>query len=348
LIDEAQDDEDWSLTGKIIYDSTKNIFMIFSGSSALELTYNADSARRLLKFPIAPLNYSQHLKLKYGPYEDNISKSVHDLIFEGKIDNDIERNILYTYSNFNNFNVNEWEEFLRYGGFPITYYQTPYEIRKRIIDIVDRVITVDREPVKNINGHTELLAFQLIYFFALQNPGEISKGSMANNLDSNKTTINKLLNILEKTQLIFSVAPFTSSPKRTTKPNKYYFATSGLKHVLSENIGNANLEDPEAYMGKLFENYVAASFFNLNIRSDRPYNIYYDASKKRNVDFIVQRGLETPIPIEASYGIKDKSQIKHGIKKYKSDYGIIISNTTSSIVRQDNIIYLPPQIFAFM
>ena len=39
--------------GKIIFDSNKDIFMVFSGSSALELSYNADSARRLLKFQFA-------------------------------------------------------------------------------------------------------------------------------------------------------------------------------------------------------------------------------------------------------------------------------------------------------
>ena len=70
---------------------------------------------------------------------------------------------------------------------------------------------------------------------------------MANHLDSNKMTINKLLELLEKTQLIFHVEPFTSSAKRTTKPFKYYFATSSLKHILSMNLGNANLEAKEAY-----------------------------------------------------------------------------------------------------
>lgn len=67
--------------------------------------------------------------------------------------------------------------------------------------------------IKGINGQTSYLASQLLYFFALQNPGEISKGSMANHLDSNKMTINKLLELLEKTQLIFHVEPFTSSAK---------------------------------------------------------------------------------------------------------------------------------------
>ena len=55
LIDEAQYDKEWALNGKLIFDGTKNIFMIFSGSSALKLSYNPDAARRLLNIPIYPL-----------------------------------------------------------------------------------------------------------------------------------------------------------------------------------------------------------------------------------------------------------------------------------------------------
>ena len=51
LIDEAQYDRDWSLNGKLIFDGSQNIFMIFSGSSALKLSYNSDAARRLVNPP---------------------------------------------------------------------------------------------------------------------------------------------------------------------------------------------------------------------------------------------------------------------------------------------------------
>ncbi|MBQ6098327.1 MAG: ATP-binding protein [Methanobrevibacter sp.] len=352
LIDEAQYDPNWALTGKVIFDSAKNIFMIFSGSSALELTYNGDAARRLLSFPITPLNYPEHLRLKYGDFKNDISKQITDLIFNQKTPDttEIYSKIARIYADFGNFDLNEWDNFLKFGGFTSGFFQTKAEICKKIIDIVNRVITTDMKNIEGLNGTTQDLAFQLLYFFALQNPGEISKGSMANHLDSNKPTVNKILDTLEKTQLIFHVSPFTSSAKRTTKPNKYYFATSSLKHVLSLNLGNATLENPNAYMGKLLENFVASSFFNLENKSDILYRTYYDGGKKgaKNVDFVVQRGMDNPIPVEVSYGKKDKSQIRRAIKKYDSPNGIIISNTTENIVKEDDIIYLPPQIFSFL
>jgi len=80
MIDESQYDKNWSLAGKIIYDKSNNIFMIFTGSSALNLEYNADAARRLNKIEILPLTYSHHLKLKYGINLNNNYEILFDLL----------------------------------------------------------------------------------------------------------------------------------------------------------------------------------------------------------------------------------------------------------------------------
>ena len=355
LIDESQYDKNWAITGKIIFDSSKNIFMIFTGSSALELSYNADSARRLLRIPITPLTYYEHLILKYGYFKNNMSKSIFELIFDGRVDQNLQKNMFENYSKLKNFNINEWKNFLKFGGFPSYFYQTHHDLIKKLTDTINRVITVDINNIGDLSSRSQDIAFQILYYFALQNPGEISKESMSNTLDTTKPTLNKILDILEKTQLIFHIDPFVSSAKRITKPKKYYFATSSLKNVLSTNIGGAILENEEAYMGKLLENFVASNFFNLENDKIGLYKTYYDLSKKskkgktkKNVDFLVQRGIEPPIPIEVSYGKKDNNQIKKGISKYNSSHGIIISNTKSTIEKEDNIIYLPPEVFAFI
>lgn len=354
LIDEAQYDNEWALNGKLIFDGTKNIFTIFSGSSALKLSDNPDAARRLLDIPIHPLTYSQHLKLKYGNFENNISDSIVEMIFDGNVENSagIESRIIDIYSNFPNYDVSEWNNFLQFGGFPSSFYQDTYEITKKIVNMVDRVVTTDMNNIKGLNGNTQNLAFQILNFFAFQNPGEVSKGSLSNQYDVRIALVTKVLDILEKTQLIFHIEPFTSSVKRTTKPHEYFFATSSLKHNLALDVGSATLEDETAYIGKLLETYVASSFHILDGKSGVSYKTYYDDSKKKsddeNVDFIVQRGSEKPIPIEVSCGKKKKSQIKRAINAYGSPHGIIISNNTTNIVKNDNIICLPPEIFAFM
>ena len=353
LIDEAQYDKEWAFNGKLVFDSSKNIFMIFSGSSALKLSNNPDAARRQLNIPINPLTYSEHLKLKYGYFKNDISDSIIQMIFNGEIVSsaEIERKMINIYSNFQNFNLYEWKNYLQFGGFPSSFYQNTNDITKKIVDMVEKVVTMDMNNIEGITANTQNLAFQILNFFAFQTPGEVSKGSLSNFFDATKLQVTKVLNILEKTQLIFHIEPFTSSVKRTTKPHEYFFATPSLKHNLALDIGNAILEDETAYFAKLLESYVASSFHDLNIKSNISYKTYYDSknkSKDKNVDFIVQRGMEKPIPIEVSCGDKDKSQVKRAIKKYASPHGIIISNTTTNIVKDDNIIYMPPEVFAFM
>jgi hypothetical protein len=47
-------------------------------------------------------------------------------------------------------------------------------------------------------------------------------------------------------------------------------------------------------------------------------------------------------------GKKKKRQISSAIERYNADYGIMISNTTNTIEKRDNIIYLPPKTFSFL
>ena len=78
------------------------------------------------------------------------------------------------------------------------------------------------------------------------------------------------------------------------------------------------------------------------------FNIYYDSRKKDNVDFLIQRCFENPIPIEVGIGKKTKRQVKNAIEAYDSSHGIIISDTTQKIKKDGNIIYLPLETFSFL
>ena len=117
-------------------------------------------------------------------------------------------------------------------------------------------------------------------FIAFQNPGVISKGLLAKTFDAKKALVGKVLDVLEKTRFIFHIEAFSSSLKRTTKPHEYFLATSSLKHNLALSVGNAVLENENAYMGKLLETYVASSFLNLDGRNNICYKTYYDDRKK--------------------------------------------------------------------
>jgi len=47
-------------------------------------------------------------------------------------------------------------------------------------------------------------------------------------------------------------------------------------------------------------------------------------------------------------GEKTKRQITNAINKYGSNHGIIISNTTDVITKEDNVIYIPIKTFSLL
>ncbi|MBQ6629046.1 MAG: ATP-binding protein [Methanobrevibacter sp.] len=350
FIDESQIDKKWAKTGKIIYDKSYNIFIIFTGSSALHLEQNDDLARRMRKKSLTPLNYTQHLKLKYDLNVGNLSNDLRDMIFSGNIDSavksEFETNNLLT--NCPDYSSNDWDEYFKVGAFPILFdKKTHREICEDLVEITERVITKDMSQIKEISSSNQSNAKRILRYFALQQPGELTHANLANYLKTSTANVNKILDLLEKTHLIFHCEPYGGSAKRVKKSWKYYFATPSIRHALSRKVGNPLL-GTEDYEGLLLENLIASNLFNLSNREFTNFTIYYDANKKTNVDFLIQEESENIIPIEVGRGKKKKSQIKHAINKYDCEYGIVVANNTNAIKRKDDVIYIPPKTFSFL
>lgn len=97
--------------------------MIFSGSSALDLEYNPDASRRIDKERINPLNYGEHLRLKYNIKLEGMSESLQKLIFEGNMGDAVKREgeMRSELINMLDYPSNDWDIYLKYGGFPILF-----------------------------------------------------------------------------------------------------------------------------------------------------------------------------------------------------------------------------------
>ena len=350
LIDESQYDKNWSMAGKIIYDRSEKIFMVFTGSSALNLEYNADAARRMFKRVITPLNYNEHLKLKYNYSNNDIGNLLVNLILNGEDQNAIryEKEVNRDLINAVEYNSTDWKEYLKYGGFPILAHKINFRrLSSNIVDMVEKVVNTDMVAIKNFTFENQTNSNRILRYLALQNAGDLSQNNLAKYLKTSQANVKNILDILEKTHLIFSIEAYGTSSKRMKKTKKYYFATSSIRNALSINSGNT-IKDIKQYEGILLENHVASILFNFTQRRNNYFTLYYDANKKRNVDFILQQDFKNPVPIEVGRGKKDKKQITHAINNYGADYGIIISDTTTNIEKQDNIIYIPPKTFSFL
>ena len=161
FVDESQYSKNWASLGKIIFDEDKNVFMIFTGSDALNLEYNNDSARRSLKKEIYPLNFAEYLYLKYDiNYPDMLSETFRDMIFTGKVKESQKiENRMYNQNliNLNQNYLKEWEYYIQYGCFPFTLNRTEESIVQLTLDMKDRIIEKDLDIITSFTRAKQFL-----------------------------------------------------------------------------------------------------------------------------------------------------------------------------------------------
>lgn len=350
FIDESQYSSNWDHVGKIIFDEYKNVFIIFTGSDALNLQSSMDSARRSLKKEIYPLNFAEYLNLKYDcKISNRISDSIFDTIFKNDIESlrknekDIQLNV---YNKFKRDISKIWEEYIQYGGFPSSFNRNNNSIIQLTLDMKNRIIEKDLDTLSSFTSQTRRNTYSLINILALQKPGELSLHKLAKNMDISKKSIDNLLTALESTQIIFHIEPYGSIAKRNRKPWKYYFLASQMKAAIYQSSAQASRNSGE-YMGILSENLVASLLFMMKNKRKQDFGIFYDEEKK-TADFLINTIIGEIIPIEVAYGKKNKRQIKNSMNKYNCEYGIVVSNKTQSIVKDDDVIFLPLKTFSML
>lgn len=174
--------KNWASLGKIIFDEDKNVFMIFTGSDALNLEYNNYSARRSLKKEIYPLNFAEYLYLKYDiNYPDMLSETFRDMIFTGKVKESQKiENRMYNQNliNLNQNYLKEWEYYIQYGCFPFTLNRTEKSIVQLTLDMKDRIIEKDLDIISSFTTPIRLATYKLINIVAMSKPSELSSNKL--------------------------------------------------------------------------------------------------------------------------------------------------------------------------
>lgn len=178
--------------------------------------------------------------------------------YENEVNIVLTNNIEYT--------SNDWDEYLKFGGFPILAREIDFRrLSANIVDMVEKVVNTDMVTIKNITFENQTNSNRILRYLALQNAGDLSQNNLAKYLKTSQANVNSILDILEKTHRIFSIEAYGTSSKRTKKTKKYYFATSSIRNALSIRSGNT-ITDIKQYEETLLENLVASILFNLTQR----------------------------------------------------------------------------------
>jgi len=345
ILDEAHYDANWGLALKTIFDRSKRVFIISSGSSAIDLTTNADVARRAQTLRVMPLSFSEY---RYLIHKANAKRSKGYDLLEIILRSSDSREVFDRLSAMKDLLTElstsiiplEMERYLKLGTMPFGLGKGPDElVYSRILDIENRVITKDLPSLGRFNMETLSKAQNLLTLLALSD--RLSHESLARDLGINKITLANIIKALEMADIIYRIRPYGSEATRLRKTPKYKFVAPVFRTAHLWDLGRP-IDVGETY-GMLFEDVAAMYLLSVSRRSRR-LRIDYDHIEG-GIDFLVSMGPEKPVGIEVGYGTKGLEQFRTTSESVGMKYGILVADTTLKYHSEDDVVAIPREWF---
>lgn len=349
FIDEAQYDPKWAITLKDIYDRAHNVFIFTTGSSALSLNLNSDTARRPMFEKLYPLTFTEYIKLKNGIYESaGLSSKIKDAIFNSvnakevfdklkKLEPTIEKYLL-------KINNSEFQDYLLYGSLPSLLF-LPDNIKKqeRIYQSLNRIVTDDISKMNDFDNDTIKKIPMLLYNLAQMDVAPYTSFSKEP-LSINRHTVKNIFDVLEKTETITKIPAYSPShTKQSRISSKYVFSASAFRVSYFNTINSVTEE--QHYYGKILEDIVALYLIK-NVKTYQNHSLTYDA-KEGGADYILSIGSKK-IVIEVGYGTKDYRQVLNSSKYIKPNYSLVISRDDLHLSPNEKALKIPIKYFTLM
>jgi predicted AAA+ superfamily ATPase len=255
VIDEAQRVPNIGLNLKILVDSFPQAVILATGSASFELANKISEplTGRTLTFNMYPISYAE-IRQAFGSLEAR----------------------------------SQLERWMVWGGYPAVTTLNDPALRERLLgEITGAYLYRDILEMEGIRHADKLIS--LLRLLAFQIGQEVSLSELATSLGLGRPTIERYLDLLEKSFVIFRVGGFSRNlRKEVTKNARYYFYDNGIRNSLVQNFNPLHLRQD---VGQLWENYLMMERRKANQVASRSANAYFWRTyDQKEIDYIEERG----------------------------------------------------------
>lgn len=254
IIDEAQKIKNIGLNLKLIIDHNPDIKIIATGSSSFDLSKHIGEPLTGRKYTLRMFPLSQ---LEIGGLETKPQTSAH------------------------------LEERLIFGTYPEIVTSDNRE--QKILYLKEIVSSYLYKDILEFDGirHSDKIV-RLLQLLVFQIGKEVSYTELACQLSLGKNTVEKYLDLLEKTFVVFKIGGFSRNlRKEISKSVRYYFYDNGIRNALVNNFNLLSMRDD---IGMLWENYCIVERLKKQEYSSFSCNNYFWRTyDRKEIDFIEER-----------------------------------------------------------
>lgn len=255
IVDEAQYVRQIGLNLKLLVDHVEGLRVIATGSSSFDLAQHTGEPLTGRKYTLLLLPLAQ---LEIGAIEAAHETKAH-----------LETRLIY-------------------GSYPEVVLMESNETRETYLrELVASYLFKDILQLEGIR-HPDRLT-RLLQLVAFQVGREVSVSELGGQLGMNKITVERYLDLLEKTYVIYSRRGFSRNlRKEITKSRRYYFYDNGIRNALISNFSPLSLRDDA---GALWENYVLVERQKRNLYAGHLAESYFWRTYDRQeIDLVEERG----------------------------------------------------------
>jgi len=249
FIDEAQRIKDIGLVLKLFTDQLKDVQVIASGSSAFELANKTNE-------PLTGRKYEH----KLFPFSFDELSSHSNLLEERRA---IEQRLVF-------------------GSYP-EIVKNPADAKERLKLLAGSYLYKDILSLGIINKPAVLE--NILKALALQIGSEVSYLEIAQLIGVDKSTVEKYIDLLEKTFVIFKLPAYSKNVRNELKKSKkIYFYDVGIRNAV---INNFNLLPLRTDIGALWENYLISERYKFLSNSGYdPAFYFWRTTQQQEIDYL--------------------------------------------------------------
>jgi len=228
FIDEVHKYPNWAIEIKNIYDNNPSLFIVITGSSALDIHKGkGDLSRRIVIYRMNGLSFREFISLKYK------------IDFNSYSLEEITENAIPIAQEINSKikPIKLFQEYIRTGYYPFFIEQEDHYY-ERIEQAIGEVLETDLPALEPIDFTAVYNIKKLLVIIAEIVPFKPNISKLSQQIGINRDTLVKYLYWLQRADLLLLLTSDTYGIAKMNKPEKVYLNNPNLIFALNENNAN--------------------------------------------------------------------------------------------------------------
>ena len=247
FLDEVHKYNDWSKEIKNIYDDHPELYIVFTGSSLLEiLDARADLSRRAVIYQMQGLsfreflNFSLHTNLRIFSFEEILSNHIQ-----------LSEEVLDTIKPLKYFGA-----YLQKGYYPF-FKEVPELYHSRLEEILNMIIYIELPLLRGVDIHFSSKLKQLLLIISESAPFIPNINKLSEKIKINRNTLISYLRFLEEAGIILRLYRKSKGISRMQKPDKIFLENTNIAFAVNTSSPNAgNLRETFFFNQLKYQHYL--------------------------------------------------------------------------------------------